>query len=101
MTVGQTGGLTGLPREPTRGLIEAGIPFLPHVSGSRYFPENQLGASLKPDAKARPKARALPLPREPTRGLIEACSPRSARGCWRRHFPENQLGASLKRVERS
>ena len=48
--------ITGLPREPTRGLIEgppSGSSFMVLRS---YFPENQLGASLK--ASIRDSGRA-------------------------------------------
>ena len=59
-----------LPREPTRGLIEGTWP---RVTRSRrpYFPENQLGASLKVTFQKEAKTESLILPREPTRGLIE------------------------------
>ena len=60
-----------LPREPTRGLIEGlSLRFSPHPHKS-YFPENQLGASLKVGVPGGDRG-ALP------------------------DFPENQLGASLK-----
>ena len=85
-----------LPREPTRGLIEARLVGPRNQQGTTDFPENQLGASLKRRV-AGPGCRDIHLlPREPTRGLIEAANLTAIQREERPHFPENQLGASLK-----
>ena len=61
------------------------------------FPENQLGASLKATKVTTvPTANRVALPREPTRGLIEGSGMHALLVSIIPHFPENQLGASLK-----
>ena len=88
---------SALPREPTRGLIEASCE-----PGGRTrncpLPREPTRGLIE---ASRSAARALGkrgLPREPTRGLIEAGRCPEAGWTCRSHFPENQLGASLKRA---
>ena len=83
-----------LPREPTRGLIEADSPrgYPPRRSD---FPENQLGASLKPSSFARNPRYQLDFPENQLGASLKRVHS-SRQEVRHAHFPENQLGASLK-----
>ena len=65
------------------------------ISARSYFPENQLGASLKVHSRCPKAFMRSYFPENQLGASLKAAIPAGDLSVLR-HFPENQLGASLK-----
>ena len=70
------------------------MPWAPMVW---YFPDQLIGASLKPGDDGHGLLHQLVFPRSADRGLIEADGQPGCRSGQAANFPDQLIGASLKR----